>query len=114
MWRIRGSSEEGEPTAEAILLTDQSYPPLVPSNTEKSCLKILRREDASIMELANELLQLLRGKEINKNGIILVHSLSHMSKAGTEGYIEDLLMAASKLRAVLGQQIRWCRCPTCY
>jgi hypothetical protein len=106
MWRTRGSTDEGEPTAEAILLTDQSYPPLVPSHTEQSCLKILRREDASIMELANELLQLLRGKEVNKNGIILVHSLSHMAKAGTEGYIEDLLMAASKLRAVLGQQIQ--------
>jgi hypothetical protein len=58
------------------------------------------------MDLINELIQLLRGKEINKNGIIMIHSLSHLSKAGTEGYIEDLLMGSSKLRAVLGQQVQ--------
>jgi hypothetical protein len=27
-------------------------------------------------------------------------------KAGTEGYVEDLLLATSKLKAVLGQQLQ--------
>jgi hypothetical protein len=82
------------------------YPPIIPSNSDKACVKIIRREDATIVELVKELIQLLRSKEINKNGIVLIHSLSHMSKTGTEGHIEDLLMGALKLRAVLGQQVQ--------
>jgi hypothetical protein len=57
------------------------------------------------MDLANELLGAVRGKELSKQSIIWVHSLSHMARVGTEAYAEDLLIATSKLKAVLGQQI---------
>jgi hypothetical protein len=103
IWRNRG--ESADLTAEAFLLTDQSYPPVLPSTSEQSCVKIMRREDATIMELVNDFLMLTKGKEINKQGIILIHSLSHMARAGTEGYAEDLLLAGTKLRAALGQQL---------
>jgi hypothetical protein len=103
IWRNKGESKEL--TAEAFLLTNQSYPPVMPTNGELSCMKILRREDATIMDLANDFLKLLRGKEINRQGVILIHSLSHMARAGAEGYAEDLLLAASKLKDVLGQQV---------
>jgi hypothetical protein len=100
MWRSKGDS--GELTAEAILLTDQSYPPAFPTGGKQSCLKVVRREDASLMDLVNELVGLTRGKEVHKQTIVMIHSLSHMARVGTEGYAEDLLMAASKLKALLG------------
>jgi hypothetical protein len=58
------------------------------------------------MELVSDFLKMTRGKEINKQGIILIHSLSHMARTGTEGYVEDMLLATSKLKAMLGQQIQ--------
>jgi hypothetical protein len=33
-----------------------------------------------------------RGKEVNKQSLILVHFLSHMARVGTETYAENLLM----------------------
>jgi hypothetical protein len=57
------------------------------------------------MELANELLSMTRGKEISKQSVILMHSLSHMSKVGTESYTEELLLATSKIKSILGQHI---------
>jgi hypothetical protein len=79
-----------ELSAEAFLLTDQAYPPAFPVSSNLNCLKVIRREDGTLMELTNELLALVRGKEIHKQSFVLMYSLSHMAKAGTEGYIEDL------------------------
>jgi hypothetical protein len=93
-------------TAEAFCLTDQAYPPVFPVSSNLNCLKVIRREDGTLMELANELLAMVRGKEAHKQSIVLMHSLSHMAKAGTEGYIEDFLVAASKLKAALGVHIQ--------
>jgi hypothetical protein len=59
-----------------------------------------------LMEIANDFLGLVRGKELHKQSIIMMHSLTHMSRMGTEGYAEDLLVATSKLKAVLGQHIQ--------
>jgi hypothetical protein len=104
MWK--SEKEVKDLTAEAFCLTDQAYPPVFPFSSNLNCLKVIRREDGTLMELANELLALVRGKEVHKQSIVLMHSLSHMAKAGTEGYIEDFLVAASKLKAALGVHIQ--------
>jgi hypothetical protein len=80
------------PTVEAFILTDQSFPPILLTTGDLSCLKIICREGASIMYLANEFLNAARGKEINTQSILLIHSLSQMARAAT-GYAEDLLVA---------------------
>jgi hypothetical protein len=103
MWK--SEKEKKELTAEAFCLTDQAYPPVFPVSSSLNCLKVIRREDGSLMELANELLALVRGKEVHKQSIVLMHSLSHMARSGTEGYIEDFLVAASKLKSILGAHI---------
>jgi hypothetical protein len=100
VWKIKGREDDPAPSGEAFMLTDQSYPPVLPCSGEQKCVKIIRREDASIMDLANELIGLVRGKSI-----VLMHSLSHMARVGTEAYAEDILVATSKIKAVLGQQI---------
>jgi hypothetical protein len=43
LWRTKGKSDEQEPTPEAIVLADQSFPPIIPSSSDSSCLKIIRR-----------------------------------------------------------------------
>jgi hypothetical protein len=104
MWKPKGSSEASSLQGEAFLLTDQSYPPVLPTAVQ-SCLKIVRREHGTLMELATELLHMTRGMVVGKKTVVLLHSLSHMARAGTEGYIEDFLMASSRLKASLGQHV---------
>jgi hypothetical protein len=104
MWRPKGSREVANLQGEAFLLTDQAYPPLFPVE-KQNCMKIIRREHGSVMELASELLAVTKGMEVGKQTVVLIHSLSHMARAGTEGYIEELLMAGSKIKAVLGQHV---------
>jgi hypothetical protein len=58
------------------------------------------------MDLANEFLGLARGKELNKQSIILIHSLTHMAKVGLERNTEDLLLVTSKMKAVMGQHLQ--------
>jgi uncharacterized membrane protein YgcG len=104
MWRPKGSREAANLQGEAFLLTDQAYPPMFPVE-KQNCMKIVRREHGTLLELANELLAMTKGMEVGKQTVVLMHSLSHMARAGMEGYIEDLLMAASKIKAVLGQHV---------
>jgi hypothetical protein len=104
MWRPKASKEVKKLQGEAFLLPDQAYPPLFPTD-KLNCLKVIRREHGSLLELANELLAMTKGMAVGKQTVILLHSLSHMARVGTEAYIEDLLLAASKIKAILGQHV---------
>ena len=45
---------------EAIILSDQSYPPILPSNSERACIRIIRLEYGTIHDLITTLLDQLR------------------------------------------------------
>jgi hypothetical protein len=70
-----------------------------------NCLKVIRKEHGSLLELASELLAMTKGMAVGKQTVVLMHLLSHMARVGTEAYIEDLLLAASKIKAILGQHV---------
>jgi hypothetical protein len=80
------------------MLTDQAYPPAFPASEAGSCLKVIRREDASLMDLANEFITLTRGKDLHKQSIVMIHSLSHMARSGTEGYVDCGGSAAGNIK----------------
>jgi hypothetical protein len=79
MWKPKGSREAESLQGEAFLLTDQSYPPVLPTAIQ-SCLKIIRREHGTLMELATELMNMTRGMAVGKKTVVLLHSLSHMAQ----------------------------------
>jgi hypothetical protein len=72
--------------AQAVVLTDHCFPPILPANGGKKCLKILRVENGSILDLVDEFLKVL-GNHIFPAG----SSPSHLSKVGLTAYINDLL-----------------------
>jgi hypothetical protein len=102
-WRPRGV-QEGQ--REVFLITDQAYPPALPVNGQGQCIKIVRRENGSLHQLAAELMDLARGKIIERGSLILMFSGSHLARAGTVGYIEDLVAAAASIKAVLGGALK--------
>jgi hypothetical protein len=106
LWRRKGSAPGEEQQAEVFILADQSWPPVLPTNSGSRCLKIIRREHGSIFDLATEFLHLARGMEVGKGSMVLIGSISHMARAGTVGYVEDLLSAASQIKFSLGGNVQ--------
>jgi hypothetical protein len=51
-------------------------------------------------------MDLTRGKIIARGSLILLFSGSHLARAGTVGYIEDLVAAAASKKAVLGADLK--------
>jgi hypothetical protein len=89
-----------------ILITDQCYPPVLPVQGTGQCMHIIRRENGSLHQLAAELMDLSRGMVVERGSLILMFSGSHMARAGTVGYIEDLLAATASIKSVMGQELR--------
>jgi hypothetical protein len=86
---------------EVIVLSDQSFPGILPCK----CLKIARPEDAKLDELAKEWLDITRNKEVPRGTVVLLGSLSHMKSAGTAGYCEDFFNAACVIMEAHGGKV---------
>jgi hypothetical protein len=79
---------------EAILLTDQAYPPMLEATGVRRCIKMVRIEHGMLIELADALLDMLRGRYIAAGSIVLLFSASNLAVAGTSGYCADLMGAS--------------------
>ena len=93
------------PGREVILLTDQSYPPLLPSSSDKNCLRIIRLEFGSLHELATILLELMEGWTLTRGSVVLLFSATHLANVGLAAYIEDLVEAKKRILGALGRDI---------
>jgi hypothetical protein len=90
---------------EAILLTNQAYPPMLEAHGVRRCLKILRIEHNMLIELADALMALLRGRYIATGSIVLLFSSTNLAVAGTSGYCADLMGAIERLKTGLGEHV---------
>jgi hypothetical protein len=90
---------------EAILLTDQAYPPMLEAHGVRRCLKILRIEHGMLIELADALMALLRGRYIAAGSIVLLFSSTNLAVAGTSGYCADLMGAIERLKSGLEEHV---------
>jgi hypothetical protein len=55
---------DSQNTPHAIILGDQAVPAVLPSGTEKQCIKVLIIENGSLRELADELLKLIGNRRV--------------------------------------------------
>ena len=100
---LASSQERAE--REAFLLGDQALPPLLPSSSANSCIRIIRLEFGSMHELVSILLELLEGRKLSPGSIIMIFSLSHIANVGVAAYIEDLVACRKRLVGALGGDI---------
>ena len=98
---------------EAIMLGDQALPPLLPSCNDLGCIRIIRIEFGSLADLVSILLEQLDSQKLAPSSIILLFSMSHIAQVGVAAYIEDLVAAKIRLRAVLGADIYVSTAPPC-
>jgi hypothetical protein len=101
----RGSTAKGG--RQTIWLTDQAMPAVLPVSSHLNCVKIIRLENGSVLELASGLVDLMRGRQIAAGSVVLLTSASNMAAAGTAGYTEDLMAAIRLLRRDLGDHINY-------
>jgi hypothetical protein len=90
---------------EAFLLTDQSYPPMLEASGIRRCLKFVRIEHGMLIELADTLVNMMRGKYVAAGSIVLLFSASNLAVAGTSGYCADMMGAIERLRNGLGEHM---------
>jgi hypothetical protein len=89
-----------------FVLTDQAFPPILPSK-ENKCVVVIRVEDGYLSEIENSfrdiLAEYLRPNGILPNGsVIMVGSLSHLGARGLGGYATDLVSCITSLTAMAG------------
>ena len=80
---------EGGEGTECFCLTDQNFIATLPGSESKDCLKIIRIENASLIELANIFLEILEGKNVKPGTCVLVSSLSYLAKVGAAAYAAE-------------------------
>jgi hypothetical protein len=72
-----------------VVLSDQHFPANIPADSAGECMRILRIENGSLTEIADELLRLVPKKGIPKGTGILYGSISHMGVVSAERYAMD-------------------------
>ncbi len=78
---------DGKPVV--FCLADQHFSPAAPAADGKECMRILRKEDASLRELTTEFLDWLDGKELVVGSVVLLSSVYQLSVDGTAQYVDN-------------------------
>jgi hypothetical protein len=102
--RLRGEAGCGE--TQAIILSDQNFPAVLPVNSTEQCFKIIRIENGSLLELVDELLNMIGNRRVPAGSIVLLHSPTHLANVGLTAYVADLLRATKMIQDRLGKETR--------
>jgi hypothetical protein len=102
----RGNHETGGgDRRRVILLGDQAVPALWEAAGGAACILILRIEYGYLKELAEELVERMRGQFLAGGSVVLLFSATNLAAVGTAAYCQDLVRAVSILRRGLGEQV---------
>jgi len=89
------------------ILSDQANPPILAAlQQDRSCIAVLRVEDASPAELVDTFRKITESKNLQVGSVIMVSSLSHLGRAGTDRYTEDVAAAIRSLEEDFKGRVR--------
>ena len=97
---------------QVLVFTDQNFPAILPRQGEGQCLKIVRVEGASMVDLVEEFVDLARRNMACEGSVLLLGSVSHLADVGTTEYALDLARASRRIQYMLGDSIRVLPLPT--
>jgi hypothetical protein len=85
-----------------FVLSDQCFPPHLPVEGEGECVKVLRIEDGTLLELADAFLGLTRGFTVPAGSVVVLSSASYLALVGVATYAKDFVTAAGRLVSTMG------------
>ncbi len=88
-----------------MVLSDQHFPPNIPADSAGECLRILRLENGTLSELADELLRLVPKEGVPKGSVILFGSTAYLSVVSAEKYAAEWAKNRNWLLERLGEVI---------
>jgi hypothetical protein len=104
-FKIRGEADSSC-SVQVVVLADQSFPPILPSQSNENCIKILLIENGSLEDLVKEFIRKIGNRRVPPGTTILLFSASHLGTVGTVAYAEDYLEAERSLKEKFGAQTR--------
>jgi hypothetical protein len=105
---IAESLREGQPIV--IILSDQTFPPVLPPTGDGNCTVIIRVEDCELWELEEVFMDRFRAfckphGNLPSGSVILVGSMSHLAKNGLNFYAPILVETMTRLAGKVGPGI---------
>jgi len=88
-----------------LILSDQHFPANIPADSDGECMRILRIENGTLTEIADELLRLVPKEGLPKGSVILYGSISQLGVISAEKYAMDWLKNRNWLLERLGEVI---------
>jgi hypothetical protein len=88
-----------------VVLSDQHFPPNIPADSAGECLRILRLENGTLSELADELLRLVPKEGVPKGSVVLFGSTAYLSVVSAEKYAAEWAKNRNWLLERLGEVI---------
>jgi len=102
-------SREGGKTPITLVLSDQSFPPIVEGGEGENCVRILRIEDGSLGEIVDLAMEMFP-KGLPGNSVVLLGSGTHLLRVGSSGYSRAWVESSGKL-AKLCHSVQVCPLP---
>jgi hypothetical protein len=84
---------------QAFVLADHCFPAALPAEGEGDCIKVLRIENASLIELSDAFLEATRGFVVPAGSVVVLTSVSKLAEVGTAKYAADFVAARARLLA---------------
>ena len=68
---------------------NQCFPACLPVVTGEECIRVVRVEDGSLLEISHALADAIGSTALHKGTVLILGSVSHLSNSGTQQYITD-------------------------
>jgi len=95
--------DDGKPIV--LVACDQSFPPVLFSKDEESCIAVMRIEDGGIKEISYAVADLFAKINLPEGSVILLGSVSALAKMGTIPYAEELVRSIRIIGEKLGGRV---------
>jgi hypothetical protein len=95
-----------------VCISDQNFPPVLPADDGK-CVVVIRVEEGRLFEIEKAFGDVFAGHcaphgRLPQGSVVLVGSLSHLSRYGLESYAVDLVKTMASLTTRVGGGLAWC------
>ena len=85
-------------TGDVFALTDQNFPPVLPT-TDGKCIRIIRVENGSLVELAETFLKTVSGWSVGVGSVVILSSVTRLAQIGLAGYAAEMVRATKLILA---------------